>query len=120
MPKTEQGIVKSPDKALFRTGHSKNGFLPLTREPSPVSRSNLSRLMHAEPGGSGSLAPEVSPVAGPTQRFDVDNVGNGQIDDFPVQPGKGAVPVNPFLATGSGLARAVPLADGAEDFRGRL
>ncbi len=115
MPKAERGVVKSPNADIFATaGDPRNSYMPLARESSPVAYSNLSRFMHGDPGGSSSLARQTSAVPVPNQRFDVDNVNNSQIDNFPVQPGRGAVPVNPFLADGPGLARAKRLPDDAE------
>jgi len=113
MPKAERGIVKPPNQE-YKGDRRVNGFLPLGSSASPVTPANLSRFMHGDSGGSSDLARQPSAVHEPNRRFDVDNINNSQIDNFPVQPGKGAVPVNPFLAGGPGLARAKPIADEAK------
>ena len=46
-------------------------------------------------------------------RFNVDNACMPQ-PPAAIEPGKGAVPVNPFLASGPGIARAVPIDDDAK------
>jgi hypothetical protein len=113
MPKAERGVVKPPNEE-HRGDRRANGFLPLAPSASPVTPTNLSRFMHGDAGGTGSLARQASAIPESNRRFDVDNANNSQVDNFPVQPGRGAVPVNPFLANGPGLARAMPIPDDAE------
>jgi hypothetical protein len=113
MPKAERGVVKPPNEE-HKGNRRANGFLSLAPSPSPVTPTNLSRFMHGDAGGSGSLARQASAIPESNRRFDVNNVENCQVDKFPVEPGRGAVPVNPFLAGGPGLARAMPIPDDAE------
>ena len=112
MPKAERGVVRPPNEE-HKGDRRANGFLPLASSASPVAPTSLSRFMHGDAGGSGSLARQASDIPDHNRQFDVDNVNNSQIDNFPVQPGRGAVPVNPFLASGPGLSRALPIADEA-------
>ncbi len=116
MPKAERGVVKPPNED-YKGNHRSNGFLPLTSTTSPVTPTNLSRFMHGDAGGSGSLARQSSEVPETNRRFDVDKVGNSQFNVFPVEPGRGAVPVNPFVPGGPGLSRARPIADEAKPRR---
>ncbi len=90
-----------------------NGFLPLTGAGSPVDPSNLSRFAHGDPGGSADLTKLASPVAPPNAGiFRGGDKGLTPGMEFPLSPGKGAVPVNPFLSSG-GIAQAQPEADSA-------
>lgn len=113
MPNAQRGVVQPPNLGTFSSNRAANGFSPLTRQMSTVKPANAD-IRDGNPGGSSDLTRQPSQVQGSNHRFQVDNVGNSQINNFPVQPGQGAVPVNPFLASGPGLARAMPIADEAK------
>jgi hypothetical protein len=90
-----------------------NGFLGLAGRAAPVDPTNLSRFAHGDPGGSANLARLASPIAPPNDsRFRDGDEGLTPGMEFPESPGRGAVPVNPFLSSG-GIAAARPEADSA-------
>ncbi len=104
MPPMHRDLVTPPND----TGGDRraNGFLGLTGRAAPVDPTNLSRFAHGDPGGSADLTKLASQVAPPNDsRFRDGDKGLTPGMEFPASPGKGAVPVNPFLASG-GLASA--------------
>ena len=107
MPNAQRGVVKPSNIEGPKGNRAANGSVPLTHDASMVHPAK-GALRGGDPGGSGSLARQASPVMPPNHRFEVDNVGNSQYNDFPIQPGTGAVPVNP---SESGLTRSLPIAD---------
>jgi hypothetical protein len=112
MPLAERGVVQPSNIQGPMGNRANNGSVPLTRSASMVEPANA-KLKDGDPGGAGAMPRVAGDIPLPNHRFSVDNVGNSQYNDFPVQPGQGAVPVNPFLASGPGLARALPIADEA-------
>jgi hypothetical protein len=107
----ERGVVKGSNKEGPGGDGRQNGFLSLSGGAGTVHPANYG------PGGdrkNGSFpltggAPAIQRNA---ERFNVDQVGMPD-QPFPDQPGKGAVPVNPFLPGGV-AARAMPEADMAK------
>ena len=89
MPNAQRDVVKPPNLAEFSSNRAANGFSPLTHGMSPITHHNLPRGSDGRAGSSGSLAREKPDIPETNHRFDVDNVGNSQIDNFPVQPGQG-------------------------------
>jgi hypothetical protein len=116
--RVERSVVKPPNENLFKGNDRRaNGYLPLTETrgampPDP----NLSRFMHGDTGGSANLArrpSEVGPLPNHTTFVDGDKgLSADHPVPFPDMPGRGAVPVNPFFASG-GIAQASPSPDDA-------
>ena len=113
MPDRQRGVVKPPNESDFKGDCRTNGFLPLSAAGSPVTASNLSRFMHGDAGGSADLARHASPVVPANAKLVAGDPGYTPECDSAVEPGKGAVPVNPILASGQGLARSIPIAGDA-------
>jgi hypothetical protein len=113
MPDRQRGVVKPPNESDFKGDCRTNGFLPLSAAGSPVTASNLSRLVHGDAGGSANLARHVSPVVPANAQLVAGDPGYTSACDSAVEPGKGAVPVNPVFASGQGLARSIPIAGDA-------
>jgi len=115
MPNVERDVVKAPNEELrgARGDHRANGFMPLTEQASSVRPSNEPRVGGDRRGGSANLAGQAPPVRTPDHRF---NIENAKMPNPPsaVEPGKGAVPVNPFVPGGQGVNRAYPEADMAK------
>ena len=114
MPDGQRGVVKPPNESDFKGDCRTNGFLPLSGAGAPVAALNLSRFMHGDAGGSADLARHASPVIPGNAQFAAGDPGYTPQPDSAVEPGKGAVPVNPFLASGPGLARATLITDDAK------
>jgi hypothetical protein len=112
MPDRQRGVVKPPNETDFKGDCRTNGFLPLTTAGSPVNASNLSRFRHGVAGGSADLARHASPVVPANAKLVAGDPGYTSACDSAVEPGKGAVPVNPVLS-GQGLARSIPIAGDA-------
>ena len=113
MPDRQRDVVKPPNQNAFKGDHRANGFLPLTgTEPAAVAP-NLSIFLHGDAGGSADMIRRVSPVSPANPRLRSGDPGYTAQPDSATEPGHGAVPVNPFLARGPGLARAIPIADDA-------
>ncbi len=115
MPKPEYGAVKgSNDQTRAPIG---NGFMPLSRDGSPITRN---------PGAGGDRRAGSFPLAGgaspinPPNQTGGNRHGYSSDDEMPaaVEPGRGAVPVNPFLA-GGGVARSTAISDEAKARPGR-
>ena len=104
----QRGVVKGSNMESPAGNMKNNGFLPLGGGAGTVHPSNQG------PGGdkrSGSFplsasGPGITP---PNHRFAVGQVGMPD-QPFPAEPGKGAVPVNPFLPGGA-AARSLPVSD---------
>jgi hypothetical protein len=118
MPDRQRDVVKPPNESDFKGDCRTNGFLPLSAAGSPVTASNLSRFMHGDAGGSADLARHASPVVPANAKLVDGDPGYTPLTPAAVKPGNGAVPVNPFLVSGPGLARAMPIADDADGPRG--
>jgi hypothetical protein len=115
MPAAERGVVKPPNEGEWKNNDARaNGFLPLADHPSDCHPPNYGPGGDRR-GGSYSLAGEASTVHPSNRSLGGDRRGFSGDAEMPaaVEPGKGAVPVNPFLA-GGGMARAMPVADMAE------
>jgi hypothetical protein len=114
MPEREYDGVKPPNEGEFKRDRRDNGYLPLTGASSPVATANLSRFRHGDPGGSADLTRLASPVAPPNERLREGDPGYTVLAPAAVEPGKGAVPVSPFLASG-GLVPPARIRDEATD-----
>ena len=112
----ERGVVKAPNEGEFKTDVRANGFLPLSDTASPIEPNE--RRGGDRRAGSYPLAGGASPI---TTAQDRDwKVGTSSQPNMPVavEPGKGAVPVNPFQGGMPG-GRAMPIADMAKARGGR-
>jgi hypothetical protein len=110
MFKVERGVIKPPNLDLQGLAATRSQAPAPGR---PTAHPANSRLTAGDPGGSANLTKAVSPIAPASHRFDVDRAFKPQ-PPAAVAPGKGAVPINPFLASTAGVARAVPIDDDAK------
>lgn len=105
-----------PNQGKFKTNGANNSFMPLTRGPSTANPPNLSRLMHGDPGGSANMTKMASPIVPPNGGIFRDgDKGVSATSPTPaaVQPGKPAIPTNPFLVSG-GIQPAARQPDNAK------
>jgi hypothetical protein len=113
MPNVERNVVKPANEPGRAGARVNNSFLPLTGGPPAAHPSNEPGARGDRRGGSMPLAGQPSPVKAPDHRFNVENAKMPQ-PPAAIEPGKGAVPVNPFLPGGQGINRAIPVADSAK------
>lgn len=108
-------ITNAPNQGAFSTNRANNGSVPLTRDASPIVTPNLSRYMHGDPGGSGPLTRMASPIVEPNKtKFADGDPGYTARPAAAVEPGKGSVPVNPFVAGQAGIVPSSMLRDSAK------
>jgi hypothetical protein len=112
MAEMQRGVVKPPNEGEFSSNKANNGFMPLSRDASPCRPPNET-IKDGDPGGSFSLAKMASPVNPPNMGLKDGDPGYTPRPGSAVEPGKGAVPVNPFLVSG-GIRPAMPVADMAK------
>jgi hypothetical protein len=106
----EHGVVKGSNKPTVRGDDRENGFLPLADRPGTVHPPNKPTARGDDRNGSFPLTESASPISPPnSRRF---SVGEGLTPQpaSQIEPGKGSVPVNPFLP-GGGVARSLPVSD---------
>jgi len=117
MPAAERGVVKPPNEGEFKSDRRANGFLPLAGEASTVKPSNEARPGGDRRMGSFPLAGGASPINPPNQTGG-DRRGYSSDEEMPaaVEPGKGAVPVNPGIG---GRIGSMPVVDMAPPKSGR-
>jgi hypothetical protein len=113
MPDRQRGIVKPPNETDFKGDCRTNGFLPLSAAGSPITAPNLSRFSQGVAGGSADLARHASPIVPANAKLVAGDPGYTPECGSAVEPGKGAVPVNPVLASGYESARSIPIAGDA-------
>lgn len=113
MPNVERDVVKPANKPGRAGARANNSFLPLAGDPPDAHPSNETGARGDRRGGSADLTPLASPVRTPDHRFNVENAKMPQPPSA-FEPGKGAVPVNPFVPGGPGINRAYPEADMAK------
>jgi hypothetical protein len=106
----ERGVVRPPNQPGAAGNGANNSYLPLTRVAGGVEPSNYGAGGDRR-GGSMPLGALPSPVQPPNHRFDV---GMAKMPQPPsvVEPGKGAVPVDPWNDSGQ-PNRAIPEPDTA-------
>jgi hypothetical protein len=107
MGQVEHGVVKPPNKATKGGDDRENGFLPLSGSASPVRPNEAFAGDHR--GGSFPLSGGAPMTKPPEHRFNVSDAGMPQPPSA-VEPGKGAVPVNPFMG-GGGKTTSLPVSD---------
>jgi hypothetical protein len=105
MRNVQQGVVKAPNLQLQDLAAARSSA---PAAEAAVARASNSALFAGDPGGSANLERRPSPVVLPSHRF---NVADARMPQPPsaIEPGKGAIPVNPFLPTEPGIARARPV-----------
>ncbi len=91
-----RGVIKPPNEAGPGGNRASNGYLPLGGTPGPVLRPR-----HGGDGRKGCVPLDgtASPVRVPGRRFDVDKAKMPQPPSA-IAPGKGAIPVIPWDASG--------------------
>lgn len=109
MGKVERGVVRGSNQEGPGGDKRNNGFLPLGGGAGSVHPANQAmggdRRMGSFPLGGGA-----SPINPPNnKRFSVGDVEMPQPASA-IEPGKGDVPVNPFLPGGA-VARSLPVSD---------
>ncbi|MGO9467910.1 MAG: hypothetical protein ACLQVF_27550 [Isosphaeraceae bacterium] len=107
MPNVERDVVKPPNQQGPAGNRAANGFMPLARDPSPTKPSNEPGAAGDRRGGSANLAGQMSPVKTPDHRFKLEDAKMPQ-PPAAFEPGKGAVPVIPFVPGGQGVNRVHP------------
>lgn len=116
MLNSERGVVKPPNEGEFKSDRRANGYLPLAESASPIEPNE--RRGGDRRAGSYPLSGGGSPI---TEAQNRDwKVGTSSQPNLPspIEPGKGAVPVNPFQGGMPG-GRAMPIADEAKAPGGR-
>jgi hypothetical protein len=110
MAKAERGVVKPPNQELQGLAATRSA---VPRAGAPRACGSNATVHAGDPGGSADLTRQPSPVAPIDQRFNVDNARMPQ-PPAAVEPGKGAVPVNPFRATEPNVVKAIATYDDAK------
>jgi len=113
MPNVERDVVKPANEPGRAGARANNSFLPLTGSPPVAQPSNESGARGDRRGGSFNLAEVASPVKTPDHRFHVEHAKMPQ-PPAAIEPGRGTVPVIPFVPGGQGINRAYPVADSAK------
>jgi len=119
MGKVERGVVRPPNKPVARGDDRNNGFLSLADRAPAIHDLDLDSAKGDRRAGSFSLAPGAPEIRDTQRKFNVDEVpGSHSPLAWPDEPGKGVVPVNPFMPGGA-AARSVSVADDARARPGR-
>jgi hypothetical protein len=101
MGQVQRGIVRGSNKESPSGDGRANGFLPLGGSSPTVHPANMPGAIGDRRNGSFPLGGGASPINPPNaKRFDVGMVKMPQPESA-IEPGKGLVPVNPFLPSGS-------------------
>lgn len=112
MGQVERGVVKGSNQQGPGGDRRNNSFLPLGGGAATVHPSNMPGAAGDRRGGSFPLSGGASTVKPPNAdqfRFNVDQVKMPQPESA-VEPGVGAVPVNPFLPGGA-ATKAMPASE---------
>jgi hypothetical protein len=99
MANVERGVVKGSNREGPGGDGRNNGFLPLGGGAATVRPSNQGPGGDRR-GGSFPLGATGERITPPNHKFDVGMVKMPQPESA-IEPGKGVVPVNPFLPSGS-------------------
>ncbi|HEV3343939.1 MAG TPA: hypothetical protein VG125_26430 [Pirellulales bacterium] len=102
--------LRAPNEGKFSSNKAANSYNPLSRSASPVNPPN--DAAGDRRGGTASLAGGMSPVKPPNARLKDGDTGATPHAGAAMQPGKGAVPVNPFGVSG-GIVPAERMGDDA-------
>jgi hypothetical protein len=107
MPAAQRDVIKPPNLGEFSTNRAANSNGPLTRGASPTGPPNLSSFLHGDPGSTANLGRQASPMDPPNAtKFRAGDKGMSDANaPAAVEPGKPAVPVNPFVTDAALLGR---------------
>lgn len=100
MGAVQRGVVRGSNQEGAGGDHRSNGFLPLSGGAATVHPANMPGAIGDRRGGSASLAGMAPAIQRANDRFNVDQVQMAQPASA-IEPGKGAIPVNPFLPGGA-------------------
>lgn len=114
MGAVQRGVVKGSNQEGAGGDHRANGYLPLAGGTGTVHPANMAAGGDRR-AGSFPLSGGAPMIAPAQHRFNVDEVQMAQPASA-VEPGKGAVPVNPFMPGGA-IARVAGQV--ADDARGK-
>jgi hypothetical protein len=109
MANVERGVVKPPNQQLQGLAATRSA---VPRAGEAHARGSNAAVRSGDPGGSADLTRQLSPVSPIDQRFNVDGARMPQ-PASKVDPGKGAVPVNPYRAPEPNIVKASATADDA-------
>jgi hypothetical protein len=110
MANVERGVVKGSNQEGAGGDRRNNGFLPLGGGGSTVRPSNEMGAGGDRRNGSFPLTAGGERITPPNHRFEVGMVKMPQPESA-IEPGKGTVPVNPFLPGGAAARIAGQVAD---------
>lgn len=114
MGQVQRGVVHGSNKEGAAGDRRMNGFLPLGGGAPTVHPANMTDTGGDRRNGSFPLGGSASPINPPNaKRFDVGMVQMPQPASA-IEPGKGVVPVNPFLPSGSPAMIGGQIADEAK------
>ncbi len=114
MPPKHRGVVTPPNEHAFKGDCRTNGFLPLSAGDTPFKALSPSTPLHIEPGGSADLFRRPSPVNPINTLLANGDPGYTLQPDSAIEPGKAAIPVNPFIASGQGFKRVDAITDDSD------
>src|ERR1700735_1551230 len=100
MGQVQRGVVKGSNDEERGGDPRANGYLPLGGGASTVHPANMPGAAGDRRNGSSSLAGVTPAIQRNEQRFNVDQILQSPTPTA-IEPGKGAVPVNPFLPGGA-------------------
>lgn len=100
MGQVQRGVVKGSNDQGRGGDHRANGYLPLAGGAGSVHPANMPGAGGDRRGGSFPLSGGAPMIAPAQHRFNVDEVQMAQPASA-IEPGKGAIPVNPFLPGGA-------------------
>jgi hypothetical protein len=112
MANVERGVVHGSNKEGPGGDRRANGFMPLSGSAATVHPANMAAGGDRRANGSVSLSGGAPTINPPNHKFEAGMVKMPQPESA-IEPGRGTVPVNPFVAGGA-AARSLPVADMAK------
>jgi hypothetical protein len=114
MGPVQHNVVTPPNQNLIGLSRNRGMGEAFATGPADTDTPNYrGTFADGGPGGSGPLTRMASQVQGPNHRFNVANAGMSQPPSTS-DPGKGAVPVEPFTPLGRPATTNSPLRDSAQ------
>jgi hypothetical protein len=113
MANVERGVIKGSNQEGAGGDRRNNGFLPLSGGAAAVHPANMPGAQGDRRNGSFPLGATGERITPPNHKFDVGMVKMPQPESA-IEPGKGTVPVNPFLPSGAPARVAGQIADEAK------
>jgi hypothetical protein len=105
----EHGVCRPPNERIHE-GNAMNGTVSLGKQAGDMRPPN-EHLHAGDPdNGSVSLSRQGTPISPPNHRFNVANAGMSQPPSAS-EPGKGAVPIEPFTPLGNPSRTTATLRD---------